>query len=474
MQSVDPTDPVPLFTKAKTTSYVQTLNKLGIDSALEYPWAKVGLVERTQGWKIHISSINVEAERLLSVVTRFLHDAGLSFKIAATSRILSSLNEGLLGPTQVGKFMTIYPAKDEVTGHLARVLVQLTENFHGPVVVTDMRLGRVVYARYGGFNPEIHHDRLGRPFPAIRRPNGIYHPDAYSIPFVCPTGVANPFTILAKKIEPNLKLLGPGYLLIGVAKASAKGSVFRAIDLRSRDLVSRRIIKQGRAYCLSDDLGRDIRSRLKRQGAIHNILLSRGIDFVPSADAYFESDCDGYLPLEYIPGNDFGKVLGTSWSSKPQPERDSLLNRLMLIVKNTRELHREGFVHRDLTPTNLWLGRNGRTYFLDLELSYEVGEAFEPFSGGTPGFMSPQQEAGKPPAFADDVYAIGCILAFVFTGINPEYLLTNKDKIQSRRLARLIGSEELGSIVIRCTRHNPDSRPSLLEIEDVLQSAIAG
>jgi hypothetical protein len=145
------------------------------------------------------------------------------FKIARNDEILALLNEGRLGPTQIGKFITIYPLSDSQSRPLADELTTVTQHFDGPEVLTDLRIGRVVYVRYGGFNPIIERDRLGHVFSVLHDDGGTRR-DERSVPFLPPSGILNPFADFVGKqqLAPTElvrgKLFGPGYLLHGRSK----------------------------------------------------------------------------------------------------------------------------------------------------------------------------------------------------------------------------------------------------------------
>ena len=93
-------------------SYSEVLKEFGLAPTLLGIWATIGKAVQVQGWKLHISSIPTEAVTLLSRVVPFLCQRGVSFKVAKDEWALSQLNEGELGATQVGKFMTVYPRSD--------------------------------------------------------------------------------------------------------------------------------------------------------------------------------------------------------------------------------------------------------------------------------------------------------------------------------------------------------------------------
>lgn len=140
--------------------YNKVLEALGIPYNIIYHWIIVGRTSRIQGWKLHLSTILTEAEQLIRVTVPLLFERDIYFKITKDDKILTLLNEGLLGSTQIGKFMTIYPANDYQANEIALIYADITRGFHGPVIITDLRLGDIVYSRYGSFNPIIKFDRL--------------------------------------------------------------------------------------------------------------------------------------------------------------------------------------------------------------------------------------------------------------------------------------------------------------------------
>lgn len=466
--------------------YGRRVESLGCTVVRRGPWASVGTAARVQGWKLHLSSVPVEAVVLLDTVVPCLRADSVAFKVANDVQVLSQLNEGRLGPTQIGKFMTIYPHSDDEARDIALELMALTAAFHGPVIATDRRLGAIVYTRYGGFNPVVLHNRLGLFMTAIYAPDGSLRSDAYRVPFVPPEGVADPFAGIeyapggVPAVEASAaanRLLGPGYLILDIIRPDAKGAVLRALDLRSQDTVALKVIKQGRQYCYADVYGRDIRTRLQRQAQLHARL--EGIIPIPQADPYFEHAGDGYLPLAYIEGRTVEQVAhaalaNRSWASLADAQQERLLGYLAQLVIAVQALHAAGYVHHDLTASNVWIGEDGCVYLLDLELAHRVGDPVPAFGMGTLGFVSPDQLARRPPAFADDVYAIGCVMVLVLTGLDPRRVLFGGEERCAERLAVVArGSPPaLLANIAACLSPDAAARPALADVLAVLRGVL--
>lgn len=468
----------------------------GLQPTIRGPWASVGKTDRVQGWKLHISCVPGRARELLELLVPRLLALGVpSFKAARDEETLSRLNEGEYGGTQIGKFVTVYPASDEDVFALARELVALTQGWFGPVVATDLRLADVVYARYGGFNPVIHYDRLGQVHLHIHDREGKLTPDAYAIPFDPGMAPHNPFADwvcqLSEAEEPHApylldgqatQLFGPGYLFLDVLRPHPKGSVYRAMDLRRQDSVALKVVKQGRRYCLADKQARDMRDRLKHQAAMHALLAD--IIPIPRADEYFESQGDGYLAVEWVDGISIEQhasrcLQGRALAVLTPEERRVLLSPYRELLAAVERLHAMGYVHRDLTASNIWVTPEQRIVLLDLELCHRLDDETPAFGAGTLGFMSPQQARREAPALADDLYALGAVAVLLLTGLDPRRLVVQGEKQLAAKLARLTGLKRCPAFETIAGLLDADAvkRPSLAALREAvaqLESVPAG
>lgn len=374
-----------------------------------------------EGWKLHVSATVGSAAEVLERVLRVLVAEGVPFKLAASPEVLAALNEGEGGLEQAGKFLTAYPADAEQAVRLAVALDEATRELPGPRVVTDraLRPGSLVHYRYGAFR-----GGPGEPEPLAPQVD----------PFVA-AGMAKP---------EEQGAIGGRYVLVSTLHRSVGGSVHLAADLRlGRACVIKRAARD--AHVGPD--GRDARDRLRHEAEILERLAPS--PYVPTPIEIFDEGGDRFLVMELVEGSPLGEVVDGPAGTARAVELGRALAAALGAV------HAAGLVYRDLGPANAIVGRDGNVRLVDFELTCAAGERGE--VAGTPGYASPQQLAGEPAEAADDVYALGAVLAFVATGADPSPDVAVPDE----RLAR---------VVARCLEPSPEARyPSM----DALDAALA-
>ncbi|KAB2364584.1 protein kinase [Bacillus thuringiensis] len=458
--------------------YSVDIKRFYLKLSFKSPWIIVGETTKTQGWKLHISTVPCDANRLLDTVLPELKKRKVCFKFIENSNQLIRLNTGLFGSTQIGKCMTIYPNSDIEAKELAIILAELTKGFKGPIVETDVKISDVVYARYGAFKSMNINNIKGKSDNYIVNNDGELIKDQYHIPFTLPKGIVNIFkNYTDKTLKKGSRLIGSRYLLIDSIHSHPKGGVGLVFDIRNQTEDGLKVIKQAKPYCMSDFYNRDGRSRLKYQENLHKKLYK--LLSIPRADDYFEDNGIGYLPLEYIKGKTLKEVIESeTFNDKkrgfPLNKNNNFL-RYIYIVKICDfliRLHQLGYVHRDLTPTNIIINNHDNSIrIIDFELTRKIGDMSPIFQGYTEGFASPQQIKEEQPSIQDDIYSLGCIMIFILTGKNPNTTLktiTKKNSIFSHGII----SQELLELIKMCTLEDANLRPNLQQIKKQIKTEI--
>jgi len=125
-----------------------------------------------------------------------------------------------------------------------------------------------------------------------------------------------------------------------------------------------------------------------------------------------------YLVMEWIDGCDLGRLL--SHFGRPLPPLRAAyvageIARALAYAHDRGDNEASGpLVHRDVTPRNVLLSRRGEVRLTDFGIA-RVGGAAGALAG-TPRYMSSEQACGERARPADDVYALGLVLAEMLTG----------------------------------------------------------
>lgn len=445
------------------TSYLDMLRTLAFPVVERGVWALVGAPNRVYGWKLHLSSIEAQAGALIARVGPLLRERAVPFKIAWNDEMLGELNLGTFGASQVGKFATIYPRSNEEAVSLAGEMVALTKGFSGPRIITDRPLGNNVYTCFGRFDPRCLRDPLG--------PEGLDH----GVPTPAPETVIDPFADWQEAGDPqpgSRRLVGPGFMLTQALSVRVKGSVFLAIDLRSPDHLDVAVLKEGRRMSMTDDKGRHMWHRLRHQHELGVALADRVR--TPRPRALFEQRDSLFLALDHVDGRDLGERPRRPFGALDQTARQTLVADLAAIAETLSALHGAGVVHRDLSPHNVRIDPQGKAWLIDLELAHLVGERAGLFMPGTAGWMSPEQARGEAASFADDLYAFGCLVAFLLTGLETRQMSLDDQGLVERLTVLSGGAHALVDLCVGLLRADSARRTPLAEVRSALAVMAAG
>src|SRR5262245_46327689 len=179
----------------------------------------------------------------------------------------------------------------------------------------------------------------------------------------------------------------------------------------------------------------------------------------------------GYLVLEYIDGEPLRGPVAA-------PEA---LRQATQIARALEAAHDRGILHRDLKPTNVLITRDGTVKLLDFGLAKLLRSTREDpddltraashtIAGavlGSPGYMSPEQAAGKTLDIRSDVFSFGIVLHELLSGARPS---GDGDAFRSSQTL-----PPLGHIVRRCLAPDPRERfQTMAEVRAVLEHAATG
>jgi hypothetical protein len=439
---------------------------------------------RGQGWKLHVSATPWSAPEVLERLLPALLARGVSFKVASTSQQLLLLNNGIYGASQVGKFVTAYPHDDTQAVSLAWELDDLTDGLRGPRVPSDrpLRLLSLVHYRYGPFA-----SKLGRPpseptdaIGSLRDGLGRWVSDPRALSAPLPDAANNPFAdaALSEGSTGGESLLAGRFVVVDVLATSATGGIYRAVDIES---------SPARVCVLKEfwrDAGGDISGRLapdwgRREAGL---LSSRsGEPGFPTFIDCFERDQNVYVAIEFIPGS----TIAADLEARADRQEGFAVHETVQVGLDTatalERIHQHGVVVRDVNPSNLVFSSEG-CRLVDFGIAYDTLNDAEPPSHGlgTADFCSPQQWAGHPPNWKDDIFSWGAVMHTMLGGdqaLEASVNLRSPSEPVARRPIRSLRPqvpEDLGNLVDRAVAWDQQDRfSSFTEILDVLRPIAA-
>jgi hypothetical protein len=478
-----------MINNVKVCDYARYIrSSFKIDSEIKPPWAFFfnDKVRLRQGWKIHVSAVPNEALDIIDVIAPILVKEKIPFKVVRGTKEHLMINSGLPVETALGKFMTIYPKSDRNSIKLALKLSEITDNMHGPNIPTDIKIGNIVYVRYGAFKPYKKIDRFGRSILFIRGPDGKLYEDNRAVPFRPPFPINIPAEFVKKSssfIYPdkerkgnyNATIVGNKYLIVEIIRSRITGSIFGAIDTNLFPVIRPVMLKQAKKYCIPDKIGGDALTRLKNQEKFH-LYLSNKIP-VPRTDGFFEENDIGYLPIDYIKGKTILNYIENFYFNHSFKSVKELNSRKKIIITSIVDilarLHALKVVHGDFNPQNLIIDKNDVIWIIDFESAHFEDEPSPNNGTGTPGFNSPQQRKKGETEMSDDVYSLGATILYILTGLHPETTCYSSNKeglflISSRN----IFSKKLAKILALCLSEDWKKRPSAMEILELIKDEV--
>ncbi len=133
-----------------------------------------------------------------------------------------------------------------------------------------------------------------------------------------------------------------------------------------------------------------------------------------------------FITMEWLDGMALAKLLKQS-RSEPM-SRTLALRVIRNAARGLAHAHKQGVVHADIKPNNIYLTRDQQIKLLDFGIAQaisepnagaETGPAAGTIVGYTPGYASCEILAGSVPTSQDDIYALGCIAYRLLTGRHP-------------------------------------------------------
>jgi serine/threonine-protein kinase len=248
-------------------------------------------------------------------------------------------------------------------------------------------------------------------------------------------------------------LLADRYRILGLAGRGGMGEVYRADDLRLGQAVALKFLPPA----VAGDPQRLAQFH-------HEVRIARQVSHRNVCRVYDIGEDRGrvFFTMELVDGEDLASLLKRV--GRFPEERATEIARQ--ICAGLAAAHECGVLHRDLKPANVMLDADGRVRITDFGLAGVAG-TFGDVRSGTPGYMAPEQLAGREVTQRSDIFALGLVLFEIYTG---------KRAFDATTLAELLNQHDEGvhvsqtagreldpaveRVIQRCLAREPAQRPA--------------
>lgn len=369
-----------------------------------------------QGWKIHVSTMYNNAQDTLDRVSKILIKRMVSFKHVKSKSVLHDMYSKNGSRISAGKFITIYPQREDFIPLLNEINEAVKGLPKGPYIITDKQWKNGnVYFRYGAFQKITNEqgiycifDDKGALIPDERKPQ-YYLPDFIKEP---PELLQNESDIDTDKTQQSDNKL----TLYNIEKAlrfTNSGGIYLAKKINDEKQC---IIKEARAAIGLDGQSKTAAQRL--QNEYEMLMKLSNMEEIINVIDYFKVWENTFLVEEFAYGVSLFSWVAINYPFSSRVSTVEYFDKLKMILKSLietlKEMHENGIAMCDLQPQNVMIGENLEVKLIDFEVATDINDESKS-AMFTRGYFNQLNTKAKD----KDWYALNRIIQFCFLPIGP-------------------------------------------------------
>ena len=197
---------------------------------------------------------------------------------------------------------------------------------------------------------------------------------------------------------------------------------------------------------------------------------------IAGVSSYFDANDTSYFVMDYIEGISFKSYIGNAGG---RVSVDEALNIMIPVLRALTAVHQEGFIHRDVTPDNIYISKDGNVKLLDFgSARYSIGDKSKSLDVILKVGYAPKEQyirRGRQGPYTD-VYSCAACLYAALTGVLPPESLErlDQDELVPVSQARIEIPEWLDRAILKGLAVQPEDRfQSAAEFLDAIENQIA-
>ena len=180
-----------------------------------------------------------------------------------------------------------------------------------------------------------------------------------------------------------------------------------------------------------------------------------------------------YMIFVYLAGGTLREQLRKRDKKDTPFSADEIMRLGRQLARALSHVHKNGLIHRDVAPTNVWLDERGEARLGDFDsaVGRDTVQDCDPRPVTTEGYAAPEQIAGGQADERSDLYSLGAVLYEAATFQRPPGTGAG-ETAKSFAALRPDLPRKLGTVIRRLLEASPEDRPaSAEEVVDALKPA---